>query len=154
MVLDIHPEKQSRYLDTIYHKTLILERSLDNMTEYSELELGRMQYSFEYVDMTSYLKELMGDYKRDIELNGIRFEHNFLEEPLTVVADRSKLKRVLDNLISNAVKYNKDSGSICISTMFWFFFIHIFNRFFRLIFVFIFFFNSFFIFIYYLLMYS
>lgn len=110
------PEKQSRYLDTIYHKTLILERLLDNMTEYSELELGRMQYSFEYVDITSYLTELVGDYKRDIELNGIQFEYNFLEEPLTVVADRSKLKRVLDNLISNAVKYNKESGSICVST--------------------------------------
>ncbi|MEA4988786.1 MAG: HAMP domain-containing sensor histidine kinase [Anaerovorax sp.] len=110
------PEKQSRYLDTIYSKTLILERLLDNMTEYSELELGRMQYAFEFVDLTSYLKDLTEDYKRDIELAGLRFEYSLLEEPLTIVADRSKLKRVLDNLVSNAVKYNKQNGTISIST--------------------------------------
>lgn len=110
------PEKQSKYLDTIYNKTLILERLLDNMTEYSELELGRMQYAFEYVDLTPYLMDLIEEYKRDIEAAGLQFKESLLQEPLTVVADRSKLKRVLDNLISNAVKYNKKNGMISIST--------------------------------------
>ncbi len=110
------PEKQSRYLDTIYSKTLILEKLLDNMTEYSELELGRMQYAFEYVELTAYLKDLAGEYKKEIALAGLTFESSFFEEPLTVVADRSKLKRVLDNLISNAVKYNKKNGMISITT--------------------------------------
>lgn len=110
------PEKQSRYLDTIYSKTLVLERLLDNMTEYSELELGRMQYAFEYVDLTQYLKDLIEDYKRDIEAAGLQFDESLIEKPLVVVADRSKLKRVLDNLISNAVKYNKENGAIAIKT--------------------------------------
>jgi len=110
------PEKQSRYLDTIYSKTLILERLLDNMTEYSELELGRMQYAFEYVDLTAYLKDLVEDYKRDIELADLKFEFSLLDEPLTIVADRSKLKRVLDNLISNAVKYNRKNGTVSLTT--------------------------------------
>ncbi|WP_051280263.1 sensor histidine kinase [Anaerovorax odorimutans] len=110
------PEKQSRYLDTIYNKALILEKLLDNMAEYSELELGRMQFSFEYVNITSYLKDVVEDYKRDIELVGLDFEYKFLEQQLFVVADCSKLKRVLDNLISNAIKYNKQNGSIFMST--------------------------------------
>ncbi|MDD4583987.1 MAG: HAMP domain-containing sensor histidine kinase [Eubacteriales bacterium] len=110
------PEKTSRYLDTIYSKTLILEQMLDNITEYSELELGRMQYAFEYVDLTSYLKDWIEDYKMDIKEQGLQVRVNLIERPLMVVADRSKLKRVLDNLISNAVKYNKENGEVSIKT--------------------------------------
>jgi signal transduction histidine kinase len=110
------PEKTSRYLDTIYSKTLILEQMLDNITEYSELELGRMQYAFEYVDLTSYLKDWIEDYKMDIKEQGLQLKVNLIERPLMVVADRSKLKRVLGNLISNAVKYNKENGMVSIKT--------------------------------------
>ena len=38
-----------------------------------------------------------------------------MEQSLTVVADRDKLKRVLDNLIGNAVKYNRKGGSISLT---------------------------------------
>lgn len=110
------PKKTSRYLDTIYSKTLILERMLDNITEYSELELGRMQYAFEYVDLTAYLKDWIKDFKVDIEEQGLRLKVNLIERPMMIVADRSKLKRMLDNLISNAVKYNKENGSVLIKT--------------------------------------
>ncbi|MBN7773426.1 sensor histidine kinase [Clostridium aminobutyricum] len=110
------PEKMQKYLDTIYNKALILERLVDNMTQYSELELGRMQYAFEFVDLTAYLKDLEEDYKQSLEDGGFCLEVKLLEMPLTVVADRDKLKRVLDNLLSNAIKYNKDGGNVTIST--------------------------------------
>ena len=109
------PEKQRRYLDTIYNKAMVLERLLDGMTEYSELELGRMQYVFEMVDITAYLENLSEEYAAEVEAKGIRFEKELLNVPLMVVADRNKLKRVLDNLIGNAIKYNRENGSILLS---------------------------------------
>lgn len=109
------PEKQKRYLNTIYNKATVLERLLDGMTEYSELELGRMQYIFEFVDITAYLENLSEEYAGEIEAKGIRFQKELLDIPLIVVADRNKLKRVLDNLIGNAIKYNRENGSILLS---------------------------------------
>ena len=109
------PEKQKQYLDTIYNKALVLEKLLDGMTEYSELELGRMQYVFEFVDITEYLRNVAEEYSAEIETKGFVFESSLLEHSLTVVADRDKLKRVLDNLIGNAVKYNRKGGSISLT---------------------------------------
>lgn len=106
------PEKRQQYLDTIYNKALILERLVDNMTEYSELELGRMQYVFEYVDISAYLSDLADEYAMEVADRGFQFRQDIAEKPVTVVADRSKLKRVLDNLISNAMKYGNSGGIV------------------------------------------
>ena len=106
------PEKMDKYLDTIYNKAIILERLVGNMSEYSELELGRMQYAFEFMDISSYLRELCRGYKTEITEGGLTFSTDICEEELSIVGDKTKLKRVFDNVISNAVKYNRPQGSI------------------------------------------
>jgi len=109
------PEKQQKYLDTIYSKALVLERLLDGMTEYSELELGRMQYAFEFVDMTAYLQKFAEEYRTEIETRELSFNCSLADTEMIVLADKNKLKRVLDNLIGNAVKYNKEGGSVTLT---------------------------------------
>ena len=109
------PEKMDKYLDTIYSKAVILERLVGNMSEYSELELGRMEYAFEFMNITAYMEELCEGYKAEVEENGLSFKADICEEALSIVGDRTKLKRVFDNVISNAIKYNKKEGSIRIS---------------------------------------
>lgn len=109
------PEKMDRYLDTIYSKAVILERLVGNMSEYSELELGRMQYAFEFMDISSYMRELCQGYEAEIEEHGLNFSVDICQEELSIIGDKTKLKRVFDNVISNAVKYNKENGSISVS---------------------------------------
>ncbi len=109
------PEKQQKYLDTIYSKAIVLERLLDGMTEYSELELGRMQYAFEFVDITEYLSKLAEEYRTEIETHNLSFTCSLADKEMIVLADKNKLKRVLDNLIGNAVKYNKEGGNVMLT---------------------------------------
>lgn len=106
------PEKQARYLDTIYNKSLVLERLVRNMTDFSEYELGRMQYHFEYVELAAFLLDLSEEYQREALNNGLTFTSQIPAGPFVAVADRNKLKRVLDNLVSNATKYSRPNGSI------------------------------------------
>lgn len=106
------PEKQKRYLDTVYAKTAALERVVDTMTEYSELELGRMQYRFEETDIAALLREAAEEYSMDAAEAGLKFDAELPEDAVICQADSVKLRRVTDNLMSNAVKYNKENGSI------------------------------------------
>ena len=109
------PEKQRHYLDIIYNKSLVLEKLVRNMSDFSEYELGRMQYHFEYVDMGPFLRDLGEEYQEDARQNGMTFFSQIPQGRYIVTADRGKLKRVLDNLISNAVKYGRPGGAIALS---------------------------------------
>ena len=106
------PEKRDHYLDTIYSKSLVLEKLVRNMSDFSEYELGRMQYHFEYVEMTAFLADLGEEYRQDAEGLGLTFTSRLPQGRYLVTADRSKLKRVLDNLVSNAIKYTRDGGRV------------------------------------------
>ncbi|MDO4517081.1 MAG: HAMP domain-containing sensor histidine kinase [Bacillota bacterium] len=106
------PEKQAHYLDIVYSKTLVLEKLVRNMTDFSEFELGRMQYHFEYVDMTDFLTDLAEEYRLEAQGAEMRFTSQLAPGRFLVTADRNKLKRVMDNLMSNAIKYGRPGGSI------------------------------------------
>ena len=70
------------------------------------------QYHFEYVDMLPFLQDLAEEYQDDVQQSGMTFQAELPKGSYTVTADRGKLKRVLDNLVSNAVKYGKPGGEI------------------------------------------
>lgn len=106
------PEKQAHYLDIVYSKTTVLEKLVRNMSDFSEYELGRMQYHFEYVDLVPFLTDLGEEYQVEVQSAGMTFTCQVPAGSLVVTADRSKIKRVLDNLLSNAIKYGKPGGAI------------------------------------------
>ena len=109
------PEKQRHYLEIVYNKSVILERLVRNMSDFSEYELGRMQYHFEYVEMGPFLRDLAEEYQVDVQQNGMTFTAQIPQGHYVVTADRSKLKRVLDNLVSNAIKYGRAGGAIALT---------------------------------------
>lgn len=106
------PEKQKHYLDIVYNKSLVLEKLVRNMTDFSEYELGRMQYHFEYVEMGAFLRDLGEEYRQEAQGSSMTFTCEIPRGSFLVTADRNKLKRVLDNLMSNAIKYGRPGGSI------------------------------------------
>ena len=68
------PEKQQHYLDIVYNKTMVMEKLVRNMSDFSEYELGRMQYHFEYVDMLPFLQDLAEEYQDDVQQSGMTFQ--------------------------------------------------------------------------------
>ena len=108
-------EKRDHYLETIYNKTLALEQLVGDMRDFSEYELGRMQYQFEPVDLTAFLQDLSEEYHLELEGAGMGFRVQLPDQRVPVLADPRKLKRVLDNLISNAVKYGRPEGDVSLS---------------------------------------
>lgn len=109
------PEKQRHYLEIIYNKSLLMEKLVRNMSDFSEYELGRMQYHFEYVELGPFLRDLGEEYAEDARQSQMTFTSQIPGGRYVVTADRGKLKRVLDNLISNAIKYGRPGGAIALT---------------------------------------
>jgi signal transduction histidine kinase len=108
------PEKLDRYVKTIYTKTVHMDKMIDELFLYSKLDMGKMPFHFEQVDLGIYLQDCAQEMVFDMEKKGIQLEQGKLPEVAVFVkADREKLKRVLINILENAMKYmDKTDGQI------------------------------------------
>ncbi|MBP1992393.1 sensor histidine kinase [Paenibacillus eucommiae] len=108
------PDKLERYVKTIYNKANDMDRLIDELFLFSKLDLGKIPFHFERVDLGQYLEDCVQELYFDMEKKGVKLEpENAPSAPLYVKADREKLKRVLLNIFENAVKYmDKDEGNI------------------------------------------
>lgn len=110
------PEKLERYVDTIYKKTINMDKLIDELFLFSKLDLKKVPFNFEKVDITDYLSDCIEELKFDLEKENIEISmSNDLKERTYVVADREKLRRVIINIVENSIKYmHKETGKICV----------------------------------------
>jgi signal transduction histidine kinase len=109
------PDQVEKCYRHIYAKTEFLEGLAADMTEFSQQESGRLCYCFETVEIKAFLKDMAAEYRQETEDKGLAFSLNLPEETVLIRADRHRLQRVVQNLLSNAMKYNKPGGSIHVS---------------------------------------
>ena len=100
------PEKMDRYIRTIYNKANDMDLLINELTLYSKIDANRIPYDFKTLLVNEYFDDCAVDLKIDIESRGITFEYsNYVETSVRIIADPEQLKRVINNIISNATKY-------------------------------------------------
>ncbi len=83
----------------------------------NEVEHGRVQSIFKSIDLNLILLKVVKTYEQIAKPKRIVINYEpGLDHTTLVVADQEKLEKVLDNLISNAVKFSKFYKSIFIKT--------------------------------------
>ncbi len=102
------PEKQRRYLETIYTSTCDTEKMLDDLLTISKLELGNITLNYEKVNVNDFLS-----FAKDIgsELAKENFEFEIINNTKTNPAfliDTDRFSRVIRNIVSNSVKYRRN----------------------------------------------
>jgi histidine kinase len=103
------PDKVSKYMDTIYRKSILMDEMIDSLLLYSRLDLNKVLFNFRDVDLTHFLKDICDDMQFDYPELEIEFTR---EAPVFVVADLTNLHRVISNLIDNAVKYRSEQSPV------------------------------------------
>lgn len=108
------PEKQERYIRTIYNKTNDMNRLINELTFYSKIDTNRIPYVFHKINVQEYFEDCYAELKLDLEAKGFLLDYqNRVEGNVEVIADAEQIKRVIDNIVSNSVKYNdKAQGHI------------------------------------------
>ncbi|MEW9121790.1 MAG: HAMP domain-containing sensor histidine kinase [Thermotaleaceae bacterium] len=106
-------EKMERYMQTIYRKASDLDKLIDELFLYSKLDVKKIPFNFESVEINSYFQHILEDFQFDLKEQGILLSLHGLSHNIHVIADREKLKRVINNIFDNAIKYmNRDLGRI------------------------------------------
>ena len=97
-------EKRNRYLSIIYQKSSIMEKLLEKLFIFSQLETDKMPFDMTRVDLATILSQYVQEKEAELRDEDIYFQLKLGEE-LPVEIDVTQFRRILDNLLDNARKY-------------------------------------------------
>lgn len=100
------PEKMDKYIKTIYNKANDMDKLINELTTYSGIDSNRIPYHFHILNVFDYFSDCVEEVGLDLESKNMRLNFtNLVPRNTCVVADPEQLKKVINNIISNSVKY-------------------------------------------------
>ncbi|MBQ2282681.1 MAG: HAMP domain-containing histidine kinase [Agathobacter sp.] len=108
------PDKVDRYVRTIYNKACEMDTLINELTIYSKIDTNRIPYNFAKINVAEYFGDCAEEIGLDLESKRIGLAYyNYVQEDVIIIADPEQLRRVINNIIGNSVKYmNKAHGFI------------------------------------------
>lgn len=100
------PEKMDRYVRTIYNKTVDMDKLINELTLYSKIDANKIPYNFNKINVAEYFDDCVSELKVELDSKNIELGYfNYADKSSIIIADPEQLKRVINNIISNSVKY-------------------------------------------------
>jgi signal transduction histidine kinase len=98
-------------LEVVYRQTGKLARLVDELLDVSRIQTGRIEFRYGDVDLSELAKEVAARMQLTTTAHAISVRR---DSESVVTADRDHLEQVLNNLVTNAIKYSPSGGSITI----------------------------------------
>ncbi len=111
----IPPEDQPRCLEAIRSRTQALTGLVNAFHEYAKVEHPAFTLHAERTDLCEFLRVYLAGKYGEIDLAGFTLEVSIPETPLFCALDPFQFTRVLDNLLSNSLCYNRLGTLLAVS---------------------------------------
>ena len=110
------PEKQKKYLRTIYTKAADMAVLVDELSFFSKIDTNIVPYNFQIINADDFFNDCVEEMSLDTEVKNVTLDYiSKLPPGQRIIADLEQLRRVMNNLIGNSVKYmDKENGYIVI----------------------------------------
>lgn len=91
-----------------------MERLINELTFYSKIDTNRIPYTFDHINVNAYFADCVEELSLELEEQNIELAYfNYVDENVQVIADAEQIKRVINNIVSNSIKYiDKPKGYI------------------------------------------
>ncbi|MGI6010887.1 MAG: ATP-binding protein [Ruminococcus sp.] len=103
-------EKRRRYLLAVQTRTEDLENLVNQLSTYNKMENHTYHYQMETVDLNAFVREYLkenadfiGDHRMEISVDA--------EEKAYIRMDRGAFRRIVDNLLTNSIRYREKGKS-------------------------------------------
>jgi len=100
-------EEEKKYLEIIERNGKQLLRLINEILDLSKIEAGKMKLNLTSFSLNSMLKNIEDSFLPIIKEKNLDFNMNIMENIPMIYSDESKLHQVLQNIVSNAVKFTE-----------------------------------------------
>jgi PAS domain S-box-containing protein len=105
-------KKMEKYNEIMKQNCYRLVRLVNNLIDITKIDSGYLPICLKNCDIVSYVEDITLSVKDYIESKGINMVFDTDVEEKVLAYDADKIERIILNLISNAIKYTKQGGSI------------------------------------------
>ncbi len=108
------PQQTAEIVSSISRAALRLETIISAMTDLSQIEEDKLDIFFAPTTLKAVMRLALEPWREAIELRNLQFGMMEIDDIPPIVGDLQRLSQVFGNLISNAIKYTPDGGTITI----------------------------------------
>jgi two-component system, OmpR family, phosphate regulon sensor histidine kinase PhoR len=105
-------EQQKKFLETSYKNLLKLGKNIDNLFDLAEMGIQKDAWVFGPVNLSEVIEFSCSTIEPMAKEHQITLEMQLLPEQVIVQGVEEKLNQLFDNLLTNAIKYNRQGGKI------------------------------------------
>ncbi len=105
--------EQARFLTVVDRNSRRLMQLVGDLLFMAQVEAGKLALDLDEVDLTEVINECLEAARPTADERQLELVAEIQEIP-TMLGDRSRLAQVLDNLVSNALKFTPHSGSVSV----------------------------------------
>jgi signal transduction histidine kinase len=111
---NLENETVNEYISVLEEKAGRLKKLIEDLIEASKAASGDIRVNLENVDLCSLAGQAVAEYNEKILNNGLDFRIRQCEKPVVVKGDGTLVWRIMDNLLSNIVKYSQKNSRVYI----------------------------------------
>jgi hypothetical protein len=108
-------DEQRRFLEISYKNLQKLEKNIGALLDLAEMGIEKGSWVFEPVDLVKVVRFSCLTVEPLAREQQIQLEVKLPPEPVKISGVEDKLNQLFDNLLTNAIKYNRQGGKICVS---------------------------------------
>lgn len=112
LTLSATDEEQKQHSQLIHTSGKHLLQLIEDVLAFAKLESGKLNIQLETVAVQPVIEEVIQLTQSDRQARGVTLEYAPLSESPYLKVDRLRLKQIVLNLMSNAIKYNREQGQI------------------------------------------
>ncbi len=111
------PATISRYLNQSQHEINRMGRLLDDLFELAQLDAGFLDLNFEWITLPDLISDTLESFAASATAHDVTLDGKVDSQVTLVWAAPEKLSRILDNLLSNALRFTPKGGTIHLSAV-------------------------------------
>ncbi len=121
-LLDEHVKSEGdkdKYLKTIQHNTLYINKLIDDLFLFSKLDMQKLEFVYERVEIRTFMDDFMEEYKFGLEEKNVQFQYIAnLKQQYYVNLDGKRFHQAFNNIINNAVQHGPEKDLSITITMY------------------------------------
>ncbi|MCE7790870.1 cell wall metabolism sensor histidine kinase WalK [Salipaludibacillus sp. CUR1] len=106
------PEVAPHFLNVTSNETERMIRLVNDLLQLSKMDSKDYQMNLASMNATTFVNQVIDRFEMATKKQDIQFKRKIPDKSIPVLGDRDKLTQLLDNILSNSVKYSPEGGTV------------------------------------------